>query len=187
VSPAPWRSSEQAIIDPCVANAHARQARSRKIGYLRRLARSLATQGSITMKWLFATDDAVQLGGFDESLRRANDYHLWVRLAMEADLWFVPKILALYRQHEGNITKSPGPPRDSTLRALRRLLCDPAFVPYRRAIRSRMASFLRSQGAYFRQHGSFLRASRSYAHSIASAPGKPRGWLGLAATMIRRP
>ena len=35
------------------ANAHARQARSRKIDYLRRLARSLATQGSISTRRLF--------------------------------------------------------------------------------------------------------------------------------------
>jgi len=44
----------------------------------------------------------LKIGGYNETLIKYEDGHLWVRLALNADLWFVPKVLALYRQHESS-------------------------------------------------------------------------------------
>ena len=36
-----------------------------------------------------------RVGGFCETLMQAEDTHLWIRLALHADLWFCPTVIAL--------------------------------------------------------------------------------------------
>ena len=45
-----------------------------------------------------------RLGGFETSLRRAMDLNMWVRLANETDLFFIPRVVALYRQHNASVS-----------------------------------------------------------------------------------
>lgn len=131
-------------------------------------------------------DLLLQLGGFDETLRQANDYHLFIRLAANADFWFAPKVVSLYRYHGDNISRASGPPATWAIRAFRRLLADRGFRPYRAAIRRRIAEFYRKHGTYFRRRREFFRAFGAYAHSLAFAPCHKQGWRGLAASAIRR-
>jgi hypothetical protein len=40
------------------------------------------------------------LGGFHESLRCAEDWEMWVRVAASYPVWYEPQPLALYRMHD---------------------------------------------------------------------------------------
>ena len=55
----------------------------------------------------------LEVGCFNESwkLRGIEDYELWLRMSQKGKVAFVPKVLALYRQHDKNI--SPSDPRRS--------------------------------------------------------------------------
>jgi glycosyltransferase involved in cell wall biosynthesis len=46
-----------------------------------------------------------RLGGFDPTLRWA-DYHMWLRIAQHYRIDYVPKVLAKYRQHPAQNTRS---------------------------------------------------------------------------------
>lgn len=43
-------------------------------------------------------------GGFDESLRSAQDYDLWIRCGMYGKLYYIPEPYEIYVTREGNIT-----------------------------------------------------------------------------------
>jgi glycosyltransferase involved in cell wall biosynthesis len=45
-----------------------------------------------------------QLGGFDERLRCAEDYEMWVRVAGRFEVWYEPTTLAAYRRHDDSNT-----------------------------------------------------------------------------------
>jgi len=125
-----------------------------------------------------------EVGGFDETLVQAEDRDLWMRLALVADFWFVPEVLALYRQHDSNIVKTPEPPNKWDLRAYAARLADARFRPYRRVLRSEMAKATRKQARFFRARGEFRPAFRAYAQLIRLAPFHPEGWRGLASSAI---
>lgn len=46
----------------------------------------------------------VALGGFDETLERGSDYHMWLRLVRRHPIDRVPKVLADYRWHQDSLT-----------------------------------------------------------------------------------
>ncbi len=68
-----------------------------------------------------------RVGGFDERLKGPEDFHLWVRLAQAADFYFVPMVVARYRQHEKSLMHGPGNihflRRRQAIRLLFRILC----------------------------------------------------------------
>jgi len=72
-------------------------------GFLRKLAvysrfqtPSIAVRKSVYEK----------LGGFREDLVFALDWEMWVRIACKYDLWFDPRILALYRVNSAGVSSS---------------------------------------------------------------------------------
>lgn len=46
----------------------------------------------------------LKAGGFDESLRSAQDYDLWIRCGMYGKLFYIPEPYEIYVTREGNIT-----------------------------------------------------------------------------------
>lgn len=61
---------------------------------------------TVTITTLIRTRTLREHGGFDERQLRAQDFHLWLRLAASESFAFVPKVLAYYRHHDSNSTKS---------------------------------------------------------------------------------
>jgi GT2 family glycosyltransferase len=53
---------------------------------------------------LVRLDRLRQLGGFDERFPPAEDYHLWLRLALTSRFRCVPKVMAYYRRHPAQQT-----------------------------------------------------------------------------------
>jgi glycosyltransferase involved in cell wall biosynthesis len=129
-------------------------------------------------------------GGFDESLRNAEDYDLWLRIAEIAEIGLVPEPLAAWRKREGQASRQ----RDAMLRGEVRVLEKAlARSPALRADARRRLARLQDESGWFDlaegRRGSalrkFLRALRHdptwekpYRHLLATA---------LAAVGVRRP
>ena len=54
---------------------------------------------------LYRRDVLLALGGFDEGLRRCEDYDLYLRLALRYSIASHPEIVAEYRRHDGNMSR----------------------------------------------------------------------------------
>ena len=118
-------------------------------------------------------------------LRRANDRDLWIRLAARADYWFVPDLAAVYRQHRGNISKSPEPPRIWTIRAYRKLLRHPDYELPRKELRQKLAEYYQVNARYFRNHRRFGNAFGAYLNSLRFGVSTS-ALRGLLASVVRR-
>jgi len=69
----------------------------------------------------------VDLGGFDETLERAQDYDLWLRFARRFKIRFVDEVLCRYRTHSGNISDDRVRSLACVERILRRLYAEQAL------------------------------------------------------------
>ena len=126
-------------------------------------------------------------GGFDESLRKAEDDHLWIRLARREDMVFTPHVVALYRQRSGSLTDAREPPRPWSIIAYEKLLADPDFRPHRKAIRNRLSGFALENTYYHRREGERKKAIEQAGLAIARAPGTLRTWTALVGSLLGRP
>ena len=132
-------------------------------------------------------DVLLEIGGFDESLMKAEDIHLWIRLARREDFVFTPHVVALYRQRPGSLTAAKEPPREWTITAYEKLLADPDFRPYRKAIRNRLSGFALENAYYHRHEGNRKRAIEQVSLAVTRAPGALRNWTALLGSLLGRP
>jgi glycosyltransferase involved in cell wall biosynthesis len=127
---------------------------------------SLAWTGTVMAKRSLLLD----LGGFDESLIRAQDTDLWWKLASKTDFFFVPHIIADYRQRESTKTNRGNPPGHWELIALRKLLKNPAFSDYSEHIRQRIKRREREDIYFYRTRGEWSKALKMYTKSLLHIP-----------------
>ena len=125
-----------------------------------------------------------QAGGFDEAMRAAEDYDLWLRLALHSEVAIVDEPLVYVRYHDENHTRdwqSAFVGRDRSLR-----LCQQLVDSGRRSLlrKERMRNALKLAAT----HGS-LGATGSMLRSLwASAPfcwSYPQWWLGALKAVLR--
>jgi len=127
-----------------------------------------------------------QVGVFEESLERCEDDHLWIRIARVADLYFVPCIVALYRQHAGSITKRDEPPGKWGLNAFSLLLKNPDFNEYKTLIKARMARFYADDAYYYRNKQLYLKTVFSSLAWAINDPLNKYTYRCLLAAMLGR-
>ena len=68
------------------------------------LARLACEQHIVTPSIAVRRSVFERLGGFDDRLRCAEDWEMWVRIAAEHDVWYDPRTLAAYRTHPNSNT-----------------------------------------------------------------------------------
>lgn len=56
---------------------------------------------------LIHKEELTRIGGFDEDLRKGQDYDLWLRLSRTVQMAFLDRVTALYRIHSESITHAP--------------------------------------------------------------------------------
>jgi glycosyltransferase involved in cell wall biosynthesis len=126
------------------------------------------------------------VGGFETSLGNYEDHHLWIRLALHADFYFVPEVVTVYRDHPASVSRREGPPGHWYIVALRMLLRDPPFRPYRTLIRRKLA-FLFAQNMYYhRTRGETRRAIAAASQAVLRHPSRMSYWKNLLAVFVRR-
>jgi glycosyltransferase involved in cell wall biosynthesis len=123
-------------------------------------------------------------GGFDETLRCAEDLDLWLRLSLESEVLLVDEPLLQVRRHAENHSRawqSAFLGRDHTLKKLQARV-DPARRRLLRRERVRNALKLAATHAARGEDASALRA---WCRSARYAWSYPRWWLGGLKTLLR--
>ncbi len=128
----------------------------------------------------------MQLGAFDEGMRSAEDFDLYVRLALHSEIALVDKPLVRVRVHEANYSSGDVPSglvgRDH---ALRKLQANTAAAPWRPLLREqRINTSLALAGTYARL-GSTLHVLRTLRSSFSYGWRYPRWWWGMSKAIVR--
>jgi hypothetical protein len=126
----------------------------------------------------------LSVGMFDESMRRAEDYLLWLRCAVEEDLYFVPVDTGIYRVWPGSLTRSGEPNLYLEHRLIEKLREDHRFVPYAELVRRRMITILESYCFHYRRQRRYWDALKWSLSLVGEAPLRARSWRHVIAAVI---
>jgi hypothetical protein len=127
-----------------------------------------------------------RVGGFHPALRGPEDVHLWYRLALENDFYFVPQVVALYRQHQASLisqARQAGRLRHEWDTLYRLLDRHPGFRPWRRHLRAKLASVHEGYAWEYRGANRWWWAVRATVRALRYAPDQPRLWKTLLGTL----
>jgi glycosyltransferase involved in cell wall biosynthesis len=130
-----------------------------------------------------------QVGGFHPALRGPEDLHLWYRLALRSDLFFVPKVVALYRQHPGSLiaeARRAGRLQHEWDTLYRLLATEPGFAPWRRHLRGKLSSVHERYAWEYRAGRRFLPAAQAALRALSYTPAHPRVWRALLGALLLR-
>jgi glycosyltransferase involved in cell wall biosynthesis len=145
----------------------------------------VTARAAIRTPSVLATRELIaQAGGFDEAMLSAEDYDLWLRLALHSEAAIVDEPLVHVRYHDENHTReweSAYVGRDRSLH-LRQQLVDSGRRSLLRKERMRNA---RKHAATHAQLGARGRALRVLWESLPFCWTYPQWWLGAAKAVIR--
>lgn len=145
----------------------------------------VTTRASIRTPSVLATRQLIaQAGGFDEAMRSAEDYDLWMRLALLSEVAIVDEPLVYVRLHDDNHTReweSAYLGRDRSL-SRGQALVDPARRSLLREERMRNAL---KRAATHAQQGAHARMLRTLWESLPFCWTYPRWWLGGLKAVLR--
>lgn len=126
-----------------------------------------------------------EVGAMDESVRRGDDYDLWLRLSTVARFHFMPGVVAQYRVAGDRISDNVAARFDSNIAAVQRFFDrnpDLLTASERKRITARIrARFARA----FATQREPAQALRMAAMAVWSYPADRRNWRALAAVIYR--
>lgn len=125
-------------------------------------------------------------GGFDTALLRQQDMHLFLRLAVRHDYLYVPQVVAYYRLHESNSTRSLTHTQKWRITALQALLGVPEFFPHRTALEQCIHQLHLGNSYEFRTSREFGKAALAALAAVRTHPGSWPAWKSLAAAALRQ-
>jgi len=174
------------VIEESVAQCRERQRPSGDVFQKLFLDSFIAAIGALIRKECFD-----RLGGFDETLLWG-DYHMWLRIARHYRIDYVPKVLAMYRQHDSQSTRSlPVLRREEDPVALAAIKSIVNLYPEIRqelgekTIRQRMASIYFGGAYYWFDAGAYPNARIHLIKAMSIWPSNPRYYLMYLATLLR--
>jgi glycosyltransferase involved in cell wall biosynthesis len=126
------------------------------------------------------------LGGFNVELLRQQDYHLFLRMAAAGDFVYVPQLVATYRLHDNNSTKSITLTQEWRVVALEKLKLAPAFKQFGADIRRQIFDLHLGNAFAYRAEGNFPAAIRASAKALVVQPTAIDGWKCLAGSILAR-
>lgn len=143
--------------------------------------RSLITSGVVVRR-----DLILEVGLFDLTLRNAQDFDLWLRLARHgARLAYQRRVLLEYRARQGGLTGDAINCHQRELRVLQKIEHSYSLTPSERrvvsaVIQKRRAAIEYELGKLYLLPGDFARARESFVRAKSLAPGwKPKVMLSL--------
>lgn len=140
----------------------------------------IGTSGVVFHLWLVQ-----EIGGFDESLKRSEDFDFWLRVARRFDLGFIDKVYHRRRLHGGNISSNAGALRDH-LEILERQRANLSSERARQVWARETAHTLFSIGYSHRLEGHRLAAANYYWQSMARDSNNFRPLLSIARLLLPR-
>jgi glycosyltransferase involved in cell wall biosynthesis len=134
---------------------------------------------------LAARELIAQVGGFDESIRSAEDYDLWLRLALVSDVALVDELLVQVRRHEANHSRRYWEiafvGRDRSLKKLQPRV----GINQRALLRAERTSNAVKLAARHASVGNRTRMLRALYGALPYSWASPLWWLALVKTPLR--
>lgn len=159
-------------------------------GTVLRLVRPVAEFLQASLGWtgtiMVRKDLLTSVGGFEVRLGNYEDHHLWIRLAHETDFFFVPQVVALYRQHAASVSREDIPPAYWYIQAIRLLMQNPSFRSHRQLLRYKLALLFEQNASYHRMRGEPWGASLAAAHAVSYRPSRIAAWKTLLSAALGR-
>ena len=159
-------------------------------GRAMRLSRPVAEFIQANLTWtctvLVKKDLLLRVGGFDVNLKRAEDTNLWLRLARETDFFYVPKVVAIYRQHSASLTHTEEPPALWRIKSTRMLEKDPGFQRHHQLLRRKLANLYNQDAYYHRARGEKRLALKAAVNAVTYRPSEVAFWKGLLGAVLGR-
>ena len=130
-----------------------------------------------------------QVGGFDETLRQAEDYDLWMRVAANGPILYMLDTMVSYRRHGQNLYG--GESLESHLGALRSLMNIWPYVEHREnaSLRALLHQATYSEvmavAWHFGLRGQHRQAIRRYFHAARMNPASLKPMLGMSRSILR--
>jgi glycosyltransferase involved in cell wall biosynthesis len=128
----------------------------------------------------------MRVGGFDESLRRVEDTHLWMRLAYEADFFFCPHVIAGYRQRPSTIANRGNSPGEWEVRAVKLLLNDARFKAYSALLKKRAALWCQEDVLYYRVRKERRKGFMAFGRAVLYGAPELSSWKNVLALLLGR-
>ena len=165
------------------------QAGGAAVAPARRMARPVAALAEeclvIPTTALIRRTLIVVKGMFDGRLQRAEDYHLWLRCALDTDLWMLPTEIAYYRIHGASLTHGDAPRFLHEDAMLDMLLRAPGWRAHRALLIGRMDLVLQDHCYFYRGRQRYGSAVRCALQWLARRPFKVAAWKELLASGMR--
>lgn len=125
------------------------------------------------------------VGVFNENLARGEDVHLWLRIAKDNSLFFIPQPILNYRKHNQSET-SDTPPGKGQQTFLPTFLNDTMWKPWNSAIRYRLSKSHSRSAWFFRGKKMWKDGIYHSAMAIKYRPFRLEYWKNFAGALIRR-
>lgn len=128
----------------------------------------------------------VEKGLFNEQLPRAEDYLLWLKCAVDTDLWIIPAEVFIHRMRKGSLTLDNEPMFYQEHRLIDLLLDDPAFHDHKPPLLKRLDVVMNDYCYFYRgnlAHNTALHWAMTWARK---RPFVPAAWKQLIASALRR-
>lgn len=127
-----------------------------------------------------------KIGGFDNSFRLQQDYHLFLRLSVVAKKFvFVPRICSFYRIHDENSTKSELNTVRWRTKVLESLLSENFFKEYWPLLINNIAVHYLGLCYGYREMGNYSEARKMALCAIRYRPLTVKNWKCLMASLAR--
>ena len=124
---------------------------------------------SIPMTGLVKKNDLDKVGLFDESIKLACDYDMWLRFSMKYKIKFMNEPLAFYRRHASNISRDLGAVKICGIKIFNKMLSNNTGIP-KKLLKSKLSREYYGLGKIYYDKGEFKSAILQVYNAIVSFP-----------------
>lgn len=127
----------------------------------------------------------ISQGMFNENLRRAEDYHLWFKCALDTDLWILPFDLLIYRLRPGSLSRGKEPIFACEDQMIDLLLADTRYDQYKQVLLRRLDFVYDDYCYFYRNSKMYIQGVRWALTWILRRPFNPKAWKQMIATLLK--
>lgn len=130
------------------------------------------------------TEKLREVGGMDESVRRADDYDLWLRLSTVARFQYLPGVVAQYRVAGARISDNIAGRFESNMAAVERFIQRNPGLLSTGELNQVLSRIHRRFSRAFSERGQYRQACATVLKAIRLSPSDPGAWRTLAAVAV---
>lgn len=126
-----------------------------------------------------------EVGGFSNTLQKAEDVFLWMKLAHFVEGYaFIPSPVAKYRIRQDSLNHEDKPMGNWWAELYKAFYKDPEFVSYRSDLRRQISKSYLRDSFYYREKNKSIGVFCAGLNAIIWWPKNVRAWKNIAATLI---